>query len=197
MTKPIHVLALSGSLRQDSHNTAALHAAAELAPAGMTIQLYDLAAIPLYNEDVRAAGEPAAVRDLRAAIAAADAVLIATPEYNYSIPGVLKNAIDWVSRPPAPPLHDKPVAIMGASGSGFGTVRAQLHLRQILAWTNAHPLNRPEVHIARAGEKFDAAGRLTDEATRESIAALLQALAAWTLRLRGEAPAPVALPRAA
>ena len=96
----------------------------------MTIEIYDLAAIPLYNEDVRAAGEPASVRDLRAAIAAGDALLIATPEYNYSIPGVLKNAIDWVSRPPAPPLADKPVAILGASGSGFGTVRAQLHLRQ-------------------------------------------------------------------
>jgi chromate reductase len=163
----------------------------------MTIQLYDLAAIPLYNEDVRAGGEPSSVRDLRAAIAAADALLIATPEYNYSIPGVLKNAIDWVSRPPAPPLADKPVAILGASGSGFGTVRAQLHLRQILGWINAHPLNRPEVHIARAGEKFDAAGRLTDEATRENIAALLQALDAWTRRLRGEVPAPLALPRAA
>ena len=186
LTNPIHVLGFAGSLRKDSYNAAALRAAAELLPAGMTLELFDLMPLPMYNEDLRAGGDPAPVQEFRARIAAADALLIATPEYNASIPAVLKNAIDWASRPPAPPLTGKPVAILSASGGGFGGVRAQQHLRQIAVGTDLLVLNKPQVHIATAGEKFDATGRLTDEPTREQIRALLAALATWTRRLRGD-----------
>lgn len=110
-------------------------------------------------------------------------MLIATPEYNYSLPGVLKNAVDWASRPPDPPLNDKPVAIMGASPGRLGTARAQYHLRQVCVYTNMHPLNKPEVMIAAAPEKFDQHGRLTDDKTREDSRALLEALAEWVERI--------------
>jgi chromate reductase len=182
---PVHVLAFAGSLRKASHNRAALRAAAELLPEGMTLEIFDLIDIPLYNGDVEAAGLPEAVRVFKEKIAAADAVLIATPEYNYSIPGVLKNAIDWASRQPAPPLNGKPVAIMGVTTGMWGTARAQYDLRKVLMQQNAHTLNKPEVLIAKAGEKFDAEGRLIDEATRDVIRQQLEALADWTRRLRG------------
>jgi len=181
---PLNVLAISGSLRKDSFNTAALRAAQSLAPAGMAITIHDLSAIPLYNEDVKAQGYPAPVQALRNAIKAADAVLIATPEYNYSISGVLKNAIDWASRPPGQPFEGKPIAILGASAGVLGTARAQYHLRQVFVFLNAHVLNKPEVMIGGAGNRFDAAGNLTDEPTRGFVKAQMEALRDWTLRLR-------------
>ena len=158
--------------------------AAELARDGVTIVQAEIADIPLYNEDVKAAGLPPAVIRLQRAIASADAVLIATPEYNYFVPGVLKNAIDWVSRTDPQPFDNKPVAIMGASPGALGTGRAQYDLRKMFVYLNAHVLNRPEVMISAAQSRFDADGRLTDEATRKVLAILLTALRDWTLRLQ-------------
>jgi chromate reductase len=180
----IHVLGISGSLRKGSYNTRLLAAASELLPEGMTLETFDLSHIPLYNDDVRAVGFPKPVQQFRERIAVADALLIATPEYNFSIPGVLKNAIDWASRPPDPPLSGKPVAMMGASTGNFGTVRAQMHLRQVCVFCNMFPLNKPEVLLMRSREKFDAGGRLTDETARGLIRDLLLALAEWTRRLQ-------------
>ena len=186
MTSPIHVLGIAGSLRRKSFNAAAIRAAQELLPDEMTLEVFDLAPIPLYNGDVEAEGYPPAAQDFKARIAAADALLISTPEYNYALPGVLKNAIDWASRPIAQtPLSGKPLAIMGVTTGPWGTARAQLNLRQVCVFTNTLALNKPVVQIARATEKFDADGRLTDEATRKEIRALLEALAVWTRQLRG------------
>lgn len=184
MADELKVLGISGSLRKGSINSAALRAAVELAPPGMTIETFDIAPIPLYNEDVKEQGFPEPVQRLREAIRAADALLLVTPEYNYSVPGVLKNAIDWASRPPEQPFLDKPIAIMGASPGALGTARAQYHLRQCFVFLNAPVLLRPEVMIAQAGQKFDASGKLTDETTAKFIGDLLAALAAWTLRLK-------------
>jgi chromate reductase len=181
----VRVLGFAGSLRQGSLNRMLLRAAAELAPAGLTIETHDLAEIPLYDGDVEARGDPPAVAAFKAAIAAADALLVVTPEYNYGVPGVLKNAIDWASRPArGSVLNDKPAAIMGASPGGFGTARAQLQLRQAFCFTQTLPVQQPEVLVARAHEKFDADGRLTDEKTKEVVRALLAALKSWTERLR-------------
>ena len=180
----MNVIGISGSLRKGSFNTAALRAAQGLAPEGMTIERAEIGDLPLYNDDVRAAGFPPPAERLRAQIAAADAVLLVTPEYNYSISGVLKNAIDWASRPPSQPFEAKPVAIMGASPGLFGSARAQYHLRQMLIFLNAMPVNRPEVMIGQAQNKFDADGNLTDEPTREFIRKLLVALRDWTERLQ-------------
>lgn len=180
----IVVLGISGSLRAGSYNTAALRAAAALAPAGMRIELADIASIPLYNDDLRSQGWPAPVARLREQVQAADALLLVTPEYNYSVPGVLKNAIDWVSRPPQQPFAGKPGAIMGASPGRFGTARAQYHLRQSMVFLDVHLLNRPELMLSGADQLFDAAGALTDAATGERIRALLEALRDWTLQLR-------------
>lgn len=186
MTTPVHVLGFSGSLRRGSLNTALLHAATELLPDGMTLEIHDLAAIPLYNGDIEVAGVPETVQTFKARIAAADALLIATPEYNYSIPGVLKNALDWASRPMPSPMSGKPLGIVGAGGR-FGTVRAQLHLRQIAVYLDLRPLNKPELMIPLAWEKFDAQGRLQDEPTRVALRELLAALSDWTGQLRGAA----------
>lgn len=180
------VLGISGSLRRGSFNTALLRAAAEIAESQelpLRIEIADLRPIPLYDEDLRAAGVPEPVEKLRAAVAAADAVLFATPEYNYSVPGVLKNAIDWVSRPPSQPFAGKPFAVMGASGGPSGTMRMQYHLRQIAVFLDMHALNKPEVFVRNAKDVFDADGRLTDDATRKVVAEQLAALAAWTRRL--------------
>ena len=185
-TQGIRVLGISGSLRRGSFNTAALRAARELMPTGMELEIYEgLREIPPYDDDLRQGqGYPSAVAELRARIKAADALLIATPEYNYSVPGVLKNAIDWASRPPEQPFDGKPIAIMGASPGALGTARAQYHLRQMFVFLNGMVLNRPEVMTAQAGTRFDAEGRLTDEKTREFVQALLVALKDWTERLR-------------
>ena len=181
------VLGISGSLRKGSFNSAALRAAQGLAPEGMTIDTAEIGDIPLYNEDLRSAGVPPSVERLRGQIAAADALLFVSPEYNFSVPGVLKNAIDWASRPPNQPFNEKPLAIMGASGGPLGTARGQYHLRQVLYGLNAYVLNKPEVFIGQAGTKFDEAGNLTDQTTKDFIGKLLVALAAWTERVRGSA----------
>jgi len=180
----IEVLGMAGSLRAGSYNKAALRAAVELAPAGMVIKTFDLAPIPPYNEDVKQEGFPPPVHEVREKIRAADALLIATPEYNHSISGVLKNAIDWVSRPPDQPFDAKPIALMGASPGRTGTARAQSHLRQVLAALNGMVMNRPGVLIGEAPKMFDDELRLADEPTREVVANLLAALAEWTRRLR-------------
>lgn len=180
----MNILGLSGSLRKASFNTALLRAARALAPAGMNIIEHSLVDIPIYNDDVRVAGYPASVQALRQAVAAADGLLFVTPEYNYSVPGMLKNAIDWVSRPPDQPFAGKPAAIMSASGGMLGGARAQYHLRQICVFVDVHPLNKPEVVVSKAQEKFDAELRLSDEATQKQVAAQLEALARWIERLK-------------
>ncbi|MGK9231576.1 NAD(P)H-dependent oxidoreductase [Inquilinus limosus] len=176
----MHILGLSGSLRRASLNTALLRAAAELLPADATLEIRPLNDLPFFDEDVEAQGFPPSVQDLHAKIAAADALLLAVPEYNYSIAPALKNAIDWASRPyGASVLVGKPVAILGAS-AGMGTVRAQLHLRDVAITTGLHVLNQPEIFVGRAAEKFDEALRLTDEPTRAILARMLQRLVPWT-----------------
>ena len=183
MADAISVLGFAGSLRKASFNRAVLRAAVELAPADMKLETFDLHGIPLYDGDVEAAGLPDAVRRFREQIAAADALLIVTPEYNYSMAGVLKNAIDWASRPPDQPFRGKPVAMAGASMGGFGTARAQYHLRQTCVYLDMLPLNKPEVFIPAAHQKIDAQGRLTDEPSRAALRTLLEALVVWTRRL--------------
>src|SRR5215211_5984493 len=183
----MNVIGISGSLRKGSFNTAALRAAQGLAPEGMRIETAEIGDLPLYNDDVRVAGYPAPVARLRGQLATADAILFVTPEYNYSIPGVLKNAIDWASRAPSQPFDGKPVAIMGASGGLFGTARAQYQLRQMLVFLNAFPVNKPEVMIGQAQNKFDENGNLTDEPTRDFIRKLLASLQDWTERLKKSA----------
>jgi chromate reductase len=181
----IRVLAIPGSLRQGSFNRALLRAARELAPPDLEIAVFErLGELPLYDADVEARGDPEPVAALKRAIHEADALLIATPEYNYGIPGVLKNALDWASRPPQQSvLHDKPTAIMGASIGSTGTARAQLALRQCFVFTRTPALLQPEVLVARADQKFDSDGRLTDEPTRKFVGELLQALVHWTRQL--------------
>jgi chromate reductase len=176
----VKVLGICGSLRAKSYNKALLRAAIELAPPGMTITNYDLAGIPEYNDDVREKGYPEIVAKFRAAVAGHDAMLIVTPEYNYSIPGTLKNAIDWASRPPAPPMTRKPVALMSASQSLLGGARAQYHLRQVFVFTDSLPVNKPEVFVMTAQQKFDADLKLTDENTKNLIKQLLANLADWS-----------------
>jgi chromate reductase len=145
-------------------------------PDGVTFSLADLSEVPLYNEELRVQGLPQSVQQLREQINAADAIVIATPEYNYSFPGVLKNAIDWASRPPDQPFDGKPIALMGATPGGLGTSRAQYHLRQVFIYLNSQLLNRPEVMISAAPSKFDADGKLIDEPTAENLRKLLVAL---------------------
>ncbi len=181
--KGITVLAICGSLRKASFNKSLLRTAIELKPAGMTIEVADIASIPLYNEDVRAEGYPPPVERLRRQIAAADALLFVTPEYNYSMPGVLKNAIDWASRPPDQPFAGKPAAIMGASAGLGGTMRAQYDLRRSCVFLDMRPINKPEVFVASAGQKFDSEGRFNDETGRGLVRDLLVALESWTRRL--------------
>lgn len=179
----IKVLGISGSLRKGSFNTALLRAAIALRPSSMEIEVAEIGDLPLYDEDLRtAAGFPAPVVRLREQIAAADAVLVSSPEYNYSVPGVLKNAIDWASRAPDQPFAGKTLAIMGASGGLSGTMRMQYHLRQIAVFLDMHPLNKPEVFVREATNKFDAHGVLVDEPTRAVVRGLLEALAARTPR---------------
>jgi chromate reductase, NAD(P)H dehydrogenase (quinone) len=184
MSEAVRVLGISGSLRKASFNTALLRAAIALAPAGVHIEVANIATIPLYDDDVRAQGFPESVAKLRDQIAASDALLVVTPEYNYSVPGVLKNAFDWASRPPQPPFAGKALAIMGASTSLGGTMRAQYHLRQIAVFLDMHPLNKPEIFVRSAASAFDAEGRLTDETTRKLISQQLEALASWVHRLK-------------
>ncbi|MBI1776959.1 MAG: NAD(P)H-dependent oxidoreductase [Proteobacteria bacterium] len=180
----LKILGICGSLRAKSFNKMALLTASKLMPAGMTLETFDLAPIPLYNADIHAQGFPDSVQALRAKIKAADGLLFACPEYNYSISGVLKNAIDWASRPPEQPFAFKPYAILGASMGMGGTMRAQYHLRQVTIFLDAIPLNRPEVFIGTAQTKFDDAGNCTDDGTKKAIADMLTAFQSWILRVR-------------
>jgi len=175
----VNIFGVSGSLRAASYNTALLRAALKVAPAGMDIDIYDgLREIPPYDHDLDGDEPPPAVVDLRRRIRAADGLLIATPEYNYGVPGVLKNAIDWASRPPATsPLKRKPIAVMGAAPGAFGSVRAQLSLRQSFLWTDSVLVGKPELMVFQAHLRFDGDGNLVDEQTRKLLAALLGALA--------------------
>src|SRR5437763_8377041 len=175
----IKILAMCGSLRKGSYNMAALRIAIAQKPPGMTIEVADISQIPLYNEDVRQEGFPPPVESLRRQIAAADALLFACPEYNYSMTGVLKNAIDWASRPPDQPFAGKPCAILGAAAGMAGSARAQYDLRRSCVFLDMHPLNKPEVLIGQAQTKFDADGNLTDEAARGFIRDLMANLARW------------------
>lgn len=172
------ILGISGSLRKASYNSALLRTAGGLLPDGVTLEIYDgLRELPHYDQDLDGADAPAPVRDLRARISAADGLLIASPEYNYSVPGALKNALDWASRPPgASALQHKPVAIMGASGGVLGTVRGQLALRDVLHGTHSPVVRRPEVFVGMAASKFDADGNLTDETAAGLVRELVSAL---------------------
>ncbi|HEV3486361.1 MAG TPA: NAD(P)H-dependent oxidoreductase [Vicinamibacterales bacterium] len=181
---PLRVLAFAGSLRARSYNGALLRSAQELAPEGMVIDIYESIELPLFNEDVESHGDPGPVAAFKAAIRDADAILIATPEYNYGVPGVLKNAIDWASRPPGQtPLNGKLAGIIGASPGVIGTARAQQQLRQAFAFTNTPAMLQPEVLVGRAHEKFDRNGRLSDEATRTFLRQYLETFHAWATRL--------------
>jgi chromate reductase, NAD(P)H dehydrogenase (quinone) len=178
------IVAFAGSLRRGSFNRALLRAAQELAPDTMNIDVIEIGELPFYNADVESQGDPPSVATFKGALAGADGVLIATPEYNDGIPGVLTNAIDWASRLPGrAPLSGKPVAVMGASPSRIGTARAQLHLRQLLSHIHARILPPPELLLASAHQHFDGL-RLTDESTREVLAKLLERFSRWITRER-------------
>ena len=174
-----------GSLRRDSINRKLAMALIRLGPPDFTFKELRINDLPLYNQDDDQSQAPE-VQRLKSELRAVDAVIFVTPEYNYSVPGVLKNAIDWASRPYGDSAWSgKPAAIMGASIGGIATARAQYHLRQMMVFLDMFPLNRPEVMIGNASERFDDAGNLTDESTREHIRGLLRALLDWTHRLRG------------
>lgn len=181
------VAGIAGSLRGGSLNKGLLRAAAELAPAGMEITIYArLGDIPPYNDDVFVKGDPEPVADLKTFIGSADALLISTPEYNYGIPGVLKNAIDWASRPAGKSvLNRKPAAIMGCSPGLGGTIRSQHALRQCFVFTETYAMLQPEIKIPSAAPLFDATGKLTDENTRQYIKKFLEAFAIWISRFQG------------
>lgn len=180
----IEFLGISGSLRRQSCNTGMLRTAARSLPQGVNLEIADLADIPFYNADVVAAGKPAAVARVLAQIKAADALLLACPEYNYSMAPALKNILDWASREPENALlAGKPVAIMGAGG-GMGTSRAQYHLRQVCVFLDLHPLNKPEVFANAFAGGFDADGNVLDDNIASLIARQMQALVAWTRQLK-------------
>jgi chromate reductase, NAD(P)H dehydrogenase (quinone) len=183
MLQPVRILGIAGSLRRESYNRAALRAATQLVPEGATLDIFELDGIPGFNQDEEQ-HPPAKVVELKRRIRETDAVLIVTPEYNYSVPGVLKNAIDWASRPYGDSAWSgKPAAIMGASIGTIGTARAQYHLRQMFVFLNVFPINQPEVMIGNAAERFDAQGNLTDETTKDFIRQLLHNLVDWARRI--------------
>jgi len=186
MAEKISILGFAGSLRKGSYNKALLRAALEMVPPDAQLETFDLQGIPPFSEDIEQQ-PPEPVKLFKQKIRAADAVLIVTPEYNYSMPGVLKNAIDWASRPYGDNAWDgKPAAIMGASIGMLGTARAQYHLRQTMVFVNMFPMNRPEVMVPFVQDKVDGSGNLTDEGTRKRIKALLEALVQWTRKLTGK-----------
>ena len=188
---PLQVLAVAGSLRAGSFNRALLRAAQALQPDGLQIEPFDLAPLPLFNQDLAGEHTPQPVQAWREALWAADALLIATPEYNHGVPGVLKNALDWASRPPGrQPLAGLPVAIMGATPNLWGTARAQAHLRQTLVYPDARVLSQPEVLIAHAAQQFGPGGELLDPATRGFVHELLVALADWSRQVGRVRPHP-------
>jgi chromate reductase len=179
----VRIFGFAGSLRKGSYNRALLRTAEELIPADAKLEVFDLEGIPPFNQDLETS-MPQRVKEFKSRIKSADAVLIATPEYNYSIPGVLKNAIDWASRPAGDnSFEGKPAAIMSASTGMLGGARAQYQLRQVFVSLNVHLLNKPEVFVTLAAQKFDENGRITDEKTKEFIRAFISALVAWTRRI--------------
>jgi chromate reductase, NAD(P)H dehydrogenase (quinone) len=184
---PLHILGLCGSLRSKSMNGLALQAAGRLMSDGMRLQVHDFSGVPLYNQDVHDQGIPAAVEQLRDAVLAADGVLIASPEYNFSISGVLKNAIDWLSRITPQPFKGKPIAIMSATTGPIGGGRSQYELRKVLGSVDALVLVKPEVFMGQAQNRFDAQGQLADEATIKAVQAQMVAFEAWIRRLQAGA----------
>ena len=185
MADTVNILGIAGSLRKDSYNKLALKAAQALAPEGTHIETFDIEGIPLFNQDEERNPSPKVV-EFKKKIHAADAILFVTPEYNYSVPGVLKNAIDAASRPYGESAwNGKPVAVMGASVGTLGTARAQYHLRQMFVFLNMYAVNQPEVMIANASQKFDNEGNLTDDVAANLIAQLLSNLRDWTRKLKG------------
>ncbi len=186
----LKILGISGSGRKESYNTALLESAKDLLPDGVELQTYSIEKFPLFNEDLEE-NMPDAIVDFKQSIVNADAILFATPEYNYTVSAVLKNALEWGNRPDDSNSWDgKPAAIMSASSSPRGGARAQLHLRQIMLDLNMHPMNRPLLLVAKAEEKFDSNLRLTDARTGEVLRELLTGLVAWTRKLNGDNSAP-------
>lgn len=185
MSEPLRIVGVPGSLRRGSFNRALLRAAVEVAPEELEIGVHPLDDVPLYDGDVEAAGVPPGVAALRAAVETADGVLIVTPEYNHGVPGVMKNAVDWLSRPPRPQAFDgKPVGIMGATPGRFGTRASQYQLRQSLTPLNAYVMPQPQMLVLGARELFDDDLQLTDQGTRERLGSFLGAFAAWVRRFR-------------
>jgi chromate reductase len=185
MENKLRVLGFAGSLRAGSYNKALLRAAADFIPEDVGLEIFDIGDIPAFNQDIERDMMPAKVKEFKSKIRDADAILIATPEYNFSVPGVLKNAIDWASRPYGDnPFDGKPVAIMSASVGMLGGARAQYHLRQIFVFLNMHPINTPEIIVTFAQDKFDSSGKLVDENTKKFLRQLLQNLVDWTRQLR-------------
>ncbi|MCX7834306.1 MAG: NAD(P)H-dependent oxidoreductase [Ignavibacteria bacterium] len=183
MGKKFNIIAFAGSLRKSSYNKYLINNIKKLGIEKLNIEIIDLKDIPLYNEDVEKEGLPEAVEKLRNKISEADGVIIATPEYNYSFSGVLKNTIDWISRPPNQPLNGKPLAIVGASMGPSGTIRAQLHLRHSLIYLNPIILNKPEIFVPFAHEKFDVDGNLKDEDTTKFIKMFIDSFYQWIRKI--------------
>jgi chromate reductase len=184
MADEVKIIGFAGSLRKGSFNKMLLRAAVEIAPENVELEVFDLEGIPPFNQDLENSPHEK-VKAFKERLKAADGILIVTPEYNYSVPGVLKNALDAASRPyGTSPFEGKPVAIMGASIGMLGTARAQYHLRQTMVFFNAFPLNRPEIMVPFAEKKFDETGKLTDEMTREKVKELLLELVKWIKKLR-------------
>lgn len=179
---PVRVLGIAGSLRAGSYNRGTLRYAQSVAPEGLSIDIFDLKPVPLYDADLDA-NPPAGVKALWQAVADHHAILFVTPEYNFSMAAPMKNAIDWISRDPAKPFLGKPCAMMGASRGLLGTARAQFHLRQSLVILDMHPVNVPQVYIGSAPDKFDKDSNLTDQASKDFIAQLLVALRDWTRKI--------------
>ena len=184
----LRILGISGSARKGSYNFSLLMEAKASMPEGVEMQIFDTSSLPLYNQDLDHS-LPAQVKEFKREIASADSVLFATPEHNYTVPALLKNAIEWGSRPEDDNSWDgKPAAIMSASTSARGGARAQLDLRKIMVDINMYPMNRPQLIVAMAEEKFDSSSKLTDEKVRQRVRELVLALVAWTRKMRPEEP---------
>lgn len=183
-SKPLTIAGLVGSLRAGSYNRALMRVVGEMLPEGAHLEILPIDEIPLYNFDVETEGVPASVTALAARLGACDALLIATPEYNHSVPGVLKNALDWASRVSPSPFAGKPAAIVGASTGVVGTARAQEHLLLIAKALDLHVMNKPEVLLGRAQERFDEGGELTDEGTRKFLQKFVNAFVPWVESFR-------------
>ena len=183
VSERIRIVGISGSLRRGSYNSALLRLAPDVVPDQAALELVSLADLPFYNGDVEDAGMPEPVADFRARLAASDALLISTPEYNSSVPAVLKNAIDWASRGPDSPLVGMTSALMGGGG-GFGSYRSQSHLRDVLRNTGVYELPTPAVQVRQIWNKFDENLQLQDPRIRDRVAALLRALVSWTIAMR-------------